>query len=231
MIDDPPSARLLPPISLTVTAASVRTGLFNSLVIATSSPTPFPRTDPEVEPVDLGLYHSEMSVDVEQLQLVYYPHPVLRKKAKAIEAVTDEVRRVAHRMIQIMRDAPGVGLAAPQVGLDWRLFVARPPESDRDEVFINPVLTRPSSDLCDYEEGCLSLPNITASIRRPRAITIEALDLQGQPFRKTDDEFPARIWQHEFDHLEGVLILDRMTEIDQMANKRAIRDLERSFQG
>lgn len=172
-----------------------------------------------------------MTVNVDQLQLVHYPNPVLRQRAAPVETVTDEVRRIACRMIELMHDAPGVGLAAPQVGLSLRLFVSRPPESEHDLVFINPVLSRPSRDLCDYEEGCLSLPNITATIRRPQAMTIEALDVNGQPFRMTDDEMPARIWQHEFDHLEGVLILDRMTEIDHMANKRALRELERSFKG
>lgn len=168
-----------------------------------------------------------MPVDVERLSLVYYPDPVLRQKAQPIQQITDEVRAVAMRMIQIMHEAPGVGLAAPQVGLSWRLFVARPGgEADRDYVFINPVLKDPTRELSDYDEGCLSLPNITAPIRRPKGVTIEALDLDGNPVRIRSDEFPARVWQHEFDHLEGVLILDRMAQIDRVANKSAIRELE-----
>lgn len=170
-----------------------------------------------------------MSVDVEKLRLVFYPDPVLRRRAQPIEAITDEVRRVAHRMIEIMREAPGVGLAAPQVGLSWRMFVARPGDDDeRDYVFINPVLTSPSRQVSDYEEGCLSLPNIKAVVRRPKAVTIQALDLEGQPIQLTSDELPGRIWQHEYDHLEGVLILDRMSEMERIANRQAIKDLERN---
>ncbi len=169
-----------------------------------------------------------MALQVDELSLVLYPDPVLRLKTQRVESVTDEVRRVAHRMIQIMHEAPGVGLAAPQVGLNWRMFVANPTgEPENDRVFINPVLSHPSRAQEEYEEGCLSLPNITAPIRRPKGITIEALDLAGQPFELTSEDLPARVWQHEFDHLEGVLILDRMTEIDKLSNRQAIRDLER----
>ena len=169
-----------------------------------------------------------MSNPAEHLKLILYPDPVLRRRTVAIESVTDKVRQVALRMIQIMHEAPGIGLAGPQVGLDWRLFVANPTGDPRDDrVFINPVLSDPSRKLVDYEEGCLSLPNITAAIRRPKAITIEATDLEGQPFSLTDDEMPARIWQHEYDHLEGVLIIDRMSEVDKMANRQTLRDLEK----
>lgn len=163
----------------------------------------------------------------DRLKIVSYPDPVLRAKAKPITRVDDEVRRVAERMIELMREAPGVGLAAPQVGLSWRLFVASPTSKPDDErVFINPVLSEASRDSDDYDEGCLSLPQITGHIRRPKGITIEALDLDGKPFRLTSNDFAARVWQHEYDHLDGVLIIDRMTTIDRMANQRFLKDLE-----
>lgn len=163
----------------------------------------------------------------ERLKIVTYPAPVLRQKAKPVERVTDEVRRVALRMLELMHEAPGVGLAAPQVGLPWRLFVASPtgkPEDDR--VFINPVLSNAGRDSDDYEEGCLSLPQVTGHIRRPTSITIDALDLDGKPFRLTSNDFASRVWQHEYDHLDGVLIVDRMSPIDRMANQRFLKDLE-----
>ncbi|MBI1337112.1 MAG: peptide deformylase [Phycisphaera sp.] len=169
-----------------------------------------------------------MPVNIEQLRIVLYPDPVLRNKASELRGVTHEVCAVAQRMLQLMHEAPGVGLAAPQVGLPWRMFVAnaRQDGDSEDLVFINPRLIDPSREVGDYEEGCLSLPGINANIRRPLGITIEATDLEGKTFRMTSQTLSARIWQHEYDHLDGVLILDRMTPLDKRANQRLIRELE-----
>jgi peptide deformylase len=169
-----------------------------------------------------------MPVDVKKLSIVTYPAKILRVRAQPVKAVDDEVRAVARRMIELMHEAPGVGLAAPQVGLNWRLFVAiGPGEAKEDQVFINPVLSEPSRELDEYEEGCLSLPQITGTIRRPVGITIDALDLEGKPVHYATTEFQARIWQHENDHLDGVLIIDRMPPMDRMASQKALRELER----
>ncbi len=166
-------------------------------------------------------------LDPETLKVVNYPHPVLRRVADTVPAVDDTVRAVAARMIALMHERRGVGLAAPQVGLGWRMFVANPTQEPQgDRVYINPRLVDPSPETSARDEGCLSLPQVTAEITRPVAITIEATGPDGQPVRETSDQFAARVWQHEFDHLEGVLLLDRMTRVDKMANKRAIRDLE-----
>lgn len=167
------------------------------------------------------------TVDPQALKIVLYPDPVLRETAQPIEKVTPQIQAIARRMIALMHDAPGVGLAAPQVGLPWRMFVANPTGDERDDaVFINPVLKNAGTLTEGHNEGCLSLPGVNAEIRRPKEITIEALDLEGKPFTMTSDELPARIWQHEFDHLEGVLIIDKMTPLDRKANKAAIADLE-----
>jgi len=168
-----------------------------------------------------------MPVDPTKLEIVNYPHAVLRQKAAAIATVTPEVLAVAIRMCELMHLAPGVGLAAPQVGLSWRMFVANPTGDPEDDlVFINPVLSEPSRVTEDYEEGCLSLPDIRAEIRRPKAITITAIGFNGKPFSLTSEELPARIWQHETDHLDGVLILDRMSPGDRTALRRKIKALE-----
>ncbi|MBI1368862.1 MAG: peptide deformylase [Planctomycetes bacterium] len=173
-----------------------------------------------------------MSVKAEQLRIVLYPDPVLRRKARTIEKVDDEIRAVAARMIELMHEAPGVGLAAPQVGLPWRLFVANHTgEPADDRVFINPVLRDPSEDYGPHNEGCLSIPDVTAEIRRPLRITIDALDINGQPFSMTSDELPARIWQHETDHLDGVLIIDRMNPMDKLASRRMLKQLEAEYSG
>lgn len=182
-----------------------------------------------------------MTVEASKLRILQYPDPSLRRKARAIDEITPEVRSVAERMIDLMREAEGIGLAAPQVGLDWRLFVAEvPPGEDRsstDEpptatdqpgVYINPVLSGPEGDLERMEEGCLSLPEIHGDVNRPPVITITALDLEGNEFTHRAGGLLARCWQHEVDHLDGVLIIDRMTQMSRMKNRSAVRALEKA---
>lgn len=168
-----------------------------------------------------------MPVDPSQLHILHYPAPVLRQRAQPIKDINDEVRAVAARMIALMDEAEGIGLAAPQVGLPWRLFVANARrDNETARVYINPKLVSLTGELEFYEEGCLSIPNIRAEIRRPTTVTIAATDLEGRPFTLTDDDLLARVWQHEYDHLDGVLIIDKMTPIDRLAKRRAIKDLE-----
>jgi peptide deformylase len=181
-----------------------------------------------------------MPIVPSNLSIVHYPADVLRKKAAPVAKVTDEVRAVAERMLEIMRQEEGIGLAAPQVGLSWRLFVvdipsnenhradATPPEATiGPQVYINPVLSQPQGAPCRLEEGCLSLPDIRGEVLRPPIITITATGLDGQSFTTTAAGLLARCWQHEMDHLDGVLILDRMTQMSRIKNRAAIRDLER----
>jgi peptide deformylase len=168
-----------------------------------------------------------MTVAAEKLKIVRYPDPILRAKARPLTDITEEIRAVARRMIELMHEAEGVGLAAPQVGLSWRLFVANATgEEGDDRIFVNPTLTAPSEQIDAREEGCLSIPDVRGEIRRPKAITIEALDEFGRPFTLTSDALPARIWQHETDHLDGILIIDRMSTLDKLANRRKLKGLE-----
>lgn len=182
-----------------------------------------------------------MPVNAAELGLVHYPDPVLRERAAPIPAVTDEVRAVAARMFEIMRRHEGIGLAAPQVGLAWRMFVtqvpggedpeapADPPESRLEPtVYINPVISDPAGKAVSYSEGCLSLPEIRGEVMRPPIVTITALDLEGKAFTLRGGGLLARCWQHELDHLDGVLIIDRMSQMSRMKNRAAIRDLERA---
>ena len=180
-----------------------------------------------------------MSIDVANLRIVNYPDPALRVKANPVAEITPEVQRVADRMIHLMREAEGIGLAAPQVGLPWRLFVcdvppaedrpadAEPPEATAGTlVCINPELSKFSDDLEPYDEGCLSLPDITGAVRRPTEVTLAATAPDGEPFTLRAGGLLARCIQHETDHLDGVLIIDRMQQLSRMKNRRAIRDLE-----
>ncbi|MEO0586321.1 MAG: peptide deformylase [Planctomycetota bacterium] len=171
-----------------------------------------------------------MPVDPATLAIVHHPAAVLRGRAEELDAVTDEVRAVAERMLELMHEAPGVGLAAPQVGLAWRLFVANPTGEPGDNaVYVNPRLEGPTPQTEPMEEGCLSLPEIRGTVTRPVGVTLHALGLDGELITKTAEGFEARVWQHEFDHLDGVLIVDRMPPADRRAVRRAMRDLDPSW--
>jgi len=169
-----------------------------------------------------------MSVDPASLRIVLYPDPILRAEAAPVPEVNDEVRAVVERMMTLMAEADGVGLAAPQVGLSWRLFVTAARDAEPPRVFINPVITPLSTSGEMEEEGCLSLPGVRADVRRNQAVAITALDLDGREFTLHGTDMTARVWQHEFDHLDGVLIIDRMNTMDRLANRRILRDLARS---
>jgi peptide deformylase len=181
-----------------------------------------------------------MPVDPSTLHLRTYPDPVLRARAVPVPAVNEEVRAVAKAMLRIMVEEEGIGLAAPQVGLNWRMFVADVPEGEKRTasgelpsatpgpvVYINPVLSKPTGPVEPYEEGCLSLPDIRGDVLRPPVITITALDVEGNPFTHTATGLLARCWQHEVDHLDGVLIIDKMTQPYRLKNRAAIKELER----
>lgn len=202
--------------------------------------TSAPHGGPGPAPPSLGPYDPPMAVDASRLTIVHYPDPALRRVAKPIPQVNAEVRQVAERMIDLMHQAEGIGLAAPQVGLPWRLFVADvPPDEERSAsaspptatdgpvVYINPVLSNPGEGIEPYEEGCLSLPDIRGEVFRPPAVTITALDLDGRVFTHSAAGLLARCWQHEMDHLDGVLIIDRMSQSSRMKVRALVRDLER----
>jgi peptide deformylase len=184
---------------------------------------------------------SGMPIDVSRLHIVAFPAPVLKARAKPVPEVNDEVRAVATRMLALMYEAPGIGLAAPQVGLGWRMFVldvptdeeepapapgAPPVATDGPMVFINPVLSRPEGELEPMEEGCLSLPQIRGEVMRPLMITVSAQDQHGRSFELRAGGLLARCIQHEFDHLEGTLIIDRMTQASRLKVRAKVKSLE-----
>ena len=151
-----------------------------------------------------------------------WPDPRLRTRATHVPT-TEEVALVAPRMLELMHEVSGIGLAAPQIGLPWRLFVTYVPDADPvDRIFVNPVV---HLDLCGlppqpYEEGCLSLPDLRLEILRPKAATISATGADGHPFEMADDGLLARVWQHEHDHLEARLIFDLAQPVEAAMVKR-----------
>ena len=144
-----------------------------------------------------------------------YGDPALRMKAREVGEVDEDVRRLAERMTALMHEAQGVGLAATQVGVLRRLFVFV--DDGEDRVLVNPVITKRSRETETDEEGCLSLREILVPVERATAVTIEGLDANGEPV-KLELELPsARVVQHELDHLDGVLILDRTDDDSRRA--------------
>ena len=170
-----------------------------------------------------------MSVDTQSLSLLIFPSPILLQRASEVDASDRNVQEVARRMIEMMFEQNGVGLAAPQVGLSWRLFVTRNPEDkESGVVWMNPTLEVTSTDDDIEEEGCLSLPEIRGDVRRPTGIQISGFDVNGDPAQESSDEFIARVWQHENDHLDGILIINKMSSMDRLINRQLIRNLERA---
>lgn len=166
----------------------------------------------------------------EDLQIISWPDPRLKKVSEPVREVTPELRELAVRMLELMRQAKGVGLAAPQVGRNIRLFVMNPTgEPNDNRVYINPQLSDPEGDETS-EEGCLSLPNVNVQVNRHRKLRLQAHDLDGNLVDQTDSGYIARIWQHEFDHLNGTLIIDRMGLADKLKHRRVLRELQDAYE-
>ena len=162
------------------------------------------------------------------LDIVKLGDELLRQKSQPVPEVTDEIRALCNDMFETMIAADGVGLAGPQVGKLLRLFVVIA-DDDVRRVFINPHIIATSQELCDYDEGCLSIPKLYESITRPAKVTVQALNEDGKPFTLEADGFLARIIQHEYDHLDGILYIDRGDpEFAQKAAETMKRRAERA---
>jgi peptide deformylase len=144
--------------------------------------------------------------------ILHYPDPRLRRKALPVERITDEISQLIDDMAETMYAAPGVGLAAPQIGESHRIFlidVAGEDEPSNLLVFINPQIVDSSGEQAG-QEGCLSFPTITEEIKRKASVTVRALDRQGRPFELSAEGLLSVAIQHESDHLDGVLMIDHM---------------------
>lgn len=154
------------------------------------------------------------------LPIYLYGQPVLRKQTEEIEN-TPELKQFIADMYETLTQAEGCGLAAPQVGKPWRLFIVDGTELEEDypeckdfkHTFINPELLEESEETCTYSEGCLSLPGISENVVRPESVKLRFLDEDFKEHVETFSGFPARIVQHEYDHLEGHVFTDRISPI------------------
>lgn len=168
------------------------------------------------------------------MQIVQYPHPTLRHVSKPLKRVDAELRSMVEQMFELMYDAQGIGLAANQVDLPYRLFVVNTTgdhdHKDQEQVFINPVITRRQGS-AEAEEGCLSLPGLYAEVKRPEKISVQAYNLKGEEISADLEDLPARAVQHELDHLNGKLFIDHLSQTALMSLKDAIEEFELQFTG
>ena len=150
--------------------------------------------------------------------------PVLRERALEVASFDRGLRKLAKRMIKIMHDAPGVGLAAPQIGVLQRLLVYD--VDDDPQVLVNALLDEFSDDRETADEGCLSVPGVTMPVERPASLRVRGFDAAGEAVEFHAEGLKARVIQHEYDHLEGVLIVDRTSRSARAAALRELRDRE-----
>jgi peptide deformylase len=152
-------------------------------------------------------------------QIISLPQPVLRQKARKISEFNPEVQKLIDDMIETMREAPGVGLAAPQVGVSRRVIVVEFGEEEDPEaplklyVVVNPEIVRFSQETVEGVEACLSIPGLAGSVDRAEEITVKGFNRQGKPVRIKASGWLARIFQHEIDHLDGILFVDRAEDV------------------
>jgi peptide deformylase len=166
------------------------------------------------------------------LKIIQYPHPTLRHKSKPLKRVDAELRGWVQEMFDLMYAAKGIGLAANQVDLPYRFFVLNlesdPNKPDMEYVFINPVITDRKGS-AEAEEGCLSLPGLYADVRRPETIRLNAYNVLGEEVTLDLEGLFARAVQHEIDHLDGVLLIDRLTPTGEAKIRNAVLDFEQEF--
>ncbi len=162
-----------------------------------------------------------------------YGQPVLRKKASEIDAQYPELDQLIDSMFETMYDSNGIGLAAPQIGLSIRLFIVDGSEIDDinppgfKEVFINPIIEDEFGVEWDFEEGCLSIPDVRAHVKRKGELTIRYFDRNWTEHVKTFNGMAARIIQHEYDHIEGILFTDRIGPLKRNLLKRRLESISK----
>jgi len=166
------------------------------------------------------------------LQIIQYPHPTLRYVSKPLKRVDQELHGIVRQMFDLMYETNGIGLAANQVNLPYRMFVINlqsdPKAADQEFVFLNPVLTSRKGN-AEAEEGCLSLPGLYGDVKRPERVVLNAYTLAGQEVTMELDGLFARAVQHELDHLDGILFIDRLSPTREMAVREELLEFEAAF--
>jgi peptide deformylase len=165
-------------------------------------------------------------------KIVHYPHPALRHKSKPVLAIDKELVVQIGEMKELMYEAKGLGLAAPQVALPIQLLVTNitgdPKQPEREEVYLNPQILERKGVMED-EEGCLSFPGLYQNVRRAQTIKVRAYNLKGELVERVVSDLEARAWQHEIDHLNGVLFIDMMGPLARFAARSSVKKFEKAF--
>jgi peptide deformylase len=160
-------------------------------------------------------------------KILHYPNPKLRRTAKSVVEVNQEIQRLISDMFETMYEDNGIGLAATQIGIDLRIFVVDINEKNKNPIaFINPVITEQNGEQ-KYPEGCLSVPGIFAEVKRAKNITIEALDQNGKKFTLQADGLLSVDIQHELDHLDGKLFIDHLSPLKRRLIERKLKKLRK----
>lgn len=166
------------------------------------------------------------------MRIVEYPHPALRYPAVPVKLVDKELRLQVGRMFELMYEVKGLGLAAPQVALPYQLLIMNEDmenfSEEGERVYLNPRIVAQKGTM-NGEEGCLSFPGLFAKVRRARQVTIEAYDLSGELVTIQATGLASRCWQHEIEHLQGKLFIDRFTTVARIANQRELSYFEKKF--
>ena len=161
------------------------------------------------------------------LDIITLGDEFLQAQTERITSFGSEIAVLADAMIDAMRAERGLGLAGPQVGVLKRIFVLELPDEDSPRIFINPEIIETSPELSSYEEGCLSIPGMYADVIRPAQVTVQAQDIKGKPFTLKTEGMLARVFQHENDHLYGVLFIDRLDEAQKEKILKAYKKREK----
>lgn len=166
------------------------------------------------------------------LPVYLYDHPVLRKKTTPVAEITQEVQDLVENMLETMYNAPGIGLAANQVGSHHRLFVCDISEDGNEPlILINPTILEFFGDDTEMEEGCLSLPNLRDIVVRPDGIKVEFQDIEGNKREMEVDGLLSRVMQHEIDHLEGTYFYERLSPVRKARSFATLKRIARGLEG
>ena len=164
-------------------------------------------------------------IDIDKCRITHYPAAVLAGRAEAVEQIDDNIRRLVEKMTEIMLENKGVGLAAPQAGVPLRVFIiSLDATAENVRTYINPTVT-PTGELVAFDEGCLSVPGVYTRISRYKKCEVTATDLDGNEFTEQAEGLHSRALQHEYDHIEGVTIVNRMGQVARIAHRRHLKKL------
>ncbi|KAK1268856.1 hypothetical protein QJS04_geneDACA005036 [Acorus gramineus] len=167
------------------------------------------------------------------LKIIEYPDPVLRARNKRVDAFDENLKKLVEEMFDVMYKTDGIGLSAPQVGINVQLMVFNP-VGERGEgeeiVLVNPKVSKYSKKIVVFNEGCLSFPGIYADVQRPASVKIDAWNINGEKFSVSLSDLPARVFQHEFDHLQGILFFDKMTDDVLESIRPELQALEKKYE-